>query len=85
MLGDNDTIYHAENGGILNVNTIGEIAWAKYDETNFTKPGYPLLTNNGNLVVVGDLFVSCVKGDGAKIQDAPWPRVYQNNGNTSSR
>lgn len=85
ILGDNDTIYHAEDGGILNVNTIGEIAWAKYNETNFTKPGYPLLTNDGNMVVVGDLYVSCVKGDGAKIQNAPWPRVYQNNGNTSSR
>jgi len=85
ILGDNDTIYHAEDGGVLNVNTIGEIAWAKYNETNFTKPGYPLLTNDGNMVVVGDLFVSCIKGDGAKIQNAPWPRVYQNNGNTSSR
>ena len=85
ILGDNDIVYHAENGGILNVNTIGEIAWAKYDETNFTKPGYPLLTNDGNMVVVGDLYVTCVKGDGAKIQVAPWPRVYQNNGNTSSR
>ena len=85
ILGDNDIVYHAETGGILNVNTVGEIAWAKYDETNFTKPGYPLLTNDGNMVVVGDLFVTCVKGDGAKIQNAPWPRVYQNNGNTSSR
>jgi len=85
VIGDNDTIYHAEDGGILNVNTAGEIAWAKYDETNFTKPGYPLLTNEGNMVVVGDLYLTCVKGDGAKIQDAPWPRVYQNNGNTSSR
>ena len=85
ILGDNDIVYHAENGGILNVNTVGEIAWAKYDETNFTKPGYPLLTNEGNMVVVGDLFVTCVKGDGAKIQVAPWPRVFQNNGNTSSR
>lgn len=85
VLGDNDIVYHAENGGILNVNTEGEIAWAKYHETNFTKPGYPLLTNEGNMVVVGDLYVSCVKGDGAKIQNAPWPRVYQNNGNTSSR
>ena len=85
ILGDNDIVYHAENGGILNVNTIGEIAWAKYDETNFTKPSYPLLTNDGNMVVVGDLYVTCVKGDGAKIQNAPWPRVFQNNGNTSSR
>jgi len=85
ILGDNDIVYHAENGGILNVNTIGEIDWAKYNETNFTKPGYPLLTNDGNMVVVGDLYVTCVKGDGAKIQNAPWPRVYQNNGNTSSR
>lgn len=85
VIGDNDTIYHAEDGGILNVNTLGEIAWAKYDETNFTKPGYPLLTNEGNMVVVGDLYLTCVKGDGAKIQNAPWPRVYQNNGNTSGR
>ncbi len=85
VIGDNDTIYHAESGGILNVNTIGEIAWAKYTETNFSKPGYPLLTNDGNMVVVGDVYVTCVKGDGAKIQNAPWPRVYQNNGNTSSR
>ncbi len=85
VLADNDTVYHAENGGILNVSTIGGIAWAKYDETNFTKPGYPLLTKDGNMVVVGDVFVTCVKGDGAKIQDAPWPRVYQNNGNTASR
>jgi outer membrane protein assembly factor BamB len=85
ILGDNDFVYHAEYGGILNVNTVGEIAWAKYNETNFTNPGYPLLTDDGNMVVVGDLFVSCIKGDGAKIQDAPWPRVYQNNGNTSSR
>ena len=85
ILGDNDTIYHAEDGGILNVNTIGEIAWAKYDETNFSKPGYPLLTNDGNMVVVGDVYVSCIKGDGAKIQNAPWPRVYCNNGNTASR
>lgn len=85
ILGDNDIVYHAEYGGILNLNTIGEIAWAKYDETNFTCPGYPLLTDDGNMVVVGDLFVSCIKGDGAKIQNAPWPRIYQNNGNTSSR
>ena len=85
ILGDNGVVYHAENGGILNVNTIGEIEWAKYDETNFTKPGYPLLTNDGNMIVVGDLFVTCVKGDGAKIQNAPWPRVFCNNGNTSSR
>lgn len=85
ILGDNDTIYHAEDGGILNVNTIGEIAWAKYNETNFTKPGYPLLTNEGNMLVVGDVYVTCIKGDGAKIQNAPWPRIYQNNGNTSSR
>ncbi|NOY49369.1 MAG: hypothetical protein GXO88_02195 [Chlorobi bacterium] len=84
-IGNNGIVYHAEDGGILNVNSIGEIDWAKYDETNFTKPGYPLLTEEGNIVVVGDLFVSCVKGDGARIQDAPWPRVYQNNGNTSSR
>lgn len=85
ILGDNDTIYHAEHGGILNVNTVGEIAWAKYSESKFTNPGYPLLTNDGNMVVVGDRYVSCIKGDGAKIQDAPWPRVYQNNGNTNSR
>ena len=85
LLGDNGYVYHAEDGGILNVNTEGEIAWAKYNETQFTKPGYPLLNNDGDMVVVGDLFVSCIKGDGAKIQDAPWPRVYQNNGNTSSR
>lgn len=85
ILADNDTVYHAENGGILNVNTVGEIAWAKYDETNFTKPGYPLLTNEDNIVVVGDLLVSCIKGDGAKIQNAPWPRVFYNNGNTSSK
>jgi len=85
LLGDNGYVYHAEDGGILNVNTVGEIAWAKYNETQFTKPGYPLLNNDGDMVVVGDLFVSCIKGDGAKIQDAPWPRVYQNNGNTSSR
>ena len=85
ILADNDTVYHAEYGGILNVNTIGEIAWAKYDETNFSYTGYPLLTNDGNMVVVGDLYVSCVKGDGAKIQNAPWPRVFQNNGNTASR
>ena len=85
ILGDNDIVYHAEDGGILNVNTIGEIAWAKYRETNFTYPGYPLLTDDGNMVVVGDLFVSCIKGDGAKIQDAPWPRIYQNNGNTNAR
>lgn len=85
LLGDNDFVYHAEYGGILNVNTVGEIDWAKYDDTQFTNPGYPLLNNDGNMVVVGDLFVSCIQGDGAKIQDAPWPRVYQNNGNTSSR
>lgn len=85
ILADNDTVYHAEDGGILNVNTVGEIAWAKYNETSFTKPGYPLLTNEGNMVVVGDVYVTCVKGDGTKIQDAPWPRVYQNNGNTSSK
>lgn len=85
ILGDNDFVYHAEAGGILNVNTIGEIAWAKYDDTQFTYPGYPLLTDDGNMVVVGDVYVSCIKGDGAKIQDAPWPRVYQNNGNTNSR
>lgn len=85
VIGDNDTIYHAEDGGILNVNTIGEIAWAKYEEPEFTKPGYPLLTNEGNMVVVGNLYVNCIKGDGAKIQNAPWPRVYQNNGNTASR
>jgi hypothetical protein len=85
ILGDNDIVYHAEYGGILNVNTVGEIAWAKYDDTQFTNPGYPLLTDDGNMVVVGDMYVSCIKGDGAKIQDAPWPRLYQNNGNTSSR
>jgi len=85
ILGDNDTIYHAEDGGILNVNTIGEIAWAKYEKQEFTKPGYPLLTSEGNMVVVGNLYVNCVKADGAKIQNAPWPRIYQNNGNTASR
>lgn len=85
ILADNDIVYHAEQGGILNVNGVGEIAWAKYNETSFTYPGYPLLTDDGNMVVVGDLFVTCVKGDGAKIQVAPWPRIYQNNGNTASR
>ena len=85
LLGDNDFVYHAEYGGILNVNATGEIAWAKYDDTQFTNPGYPLLNNDGNMVVVGDLFVSCIQGDGAKIQNAPWPRIFQNNGNTSSR
>lgn len=85
ILGDNNFVYHAEYGGILNVNTVGEIAWAKYDDTQFTNPGYPLLTDEGNMVVVGDMYVSCIKGDGTKIQNAPWPRLYQNNGNTSSR
>lgn len=85
VLADNNFVYHAEQGGILNVNTNGEIAWAKYNEANFTFPGYPLLTDEGNMIVVGNEYVTCVKGDGAKIQDAPWPRVYQNNGNTNAR
>jgi len=85
VIGDNDIIYHAENGGILNVDTKGEILWAKYDETNFSAPGYPVLTNDGNMIVVGDVYVSCIKGDGARIQHAPWPRVFCNNGNTSCR
>ena len=85
VLGDNDIVYHAENGGILNVDTKGEIYWAKYNETNFSAPGYPVLTNDGNMIVVGDVYVSCIKGDGAKIQNAPWPRIFCNNGNTSSR
>jgi hypothetical protein len=85
IIGDNGYIYHAEADGIVNSDAEGGLAWAKYKDGDFGRPGYPLLTEDGNVVVVGDQYVTCVKGDGAHIQNAPWPRVYCNNGNTSSR
>jgi outer membrane protein assembly factor BamB len=85
IIGSNDYIYHAEDDAIVNVNTSGELAWAMYQDTHFKDPGYPLLSADGNVIVVGDKYVTCIKGDGATIQDAPWPRIYCNNGNTSSR
>ncbi len=84
IIGSNDYIYHAEDDGIVNVNSSGELAWASYQNSH-KDPSYPLLNAEGNVIVVGDKYVTCLKGDGATIQNAPWPRIYCNNGNTSAR
>ncbi len=84
VLATGEMIYYGGEG-LFAVKTSPEMAYIVYPETGFTSPGYPLINSNGDIVTVGNGYVNCIKGDGQQLQNSVWPKVYQNNGNTSSR
>ena len=85
MIGANGYAYHNDSDDLTVVKPNGDIAWMYYREENFLGASTPILTNDGNVVVIGDKFITCIKGDGVGIANSAWARPYGNNGNTSSK
>jgi len=85
LLSTDGMIYYGGTDGFYAVKDTPEISWIIYPETGFNYPGYPNLNSDGNIIVVSDNYVSCIKGDGKQMLNSAWPKVYQNIGNTSSR
>ena len=77
-------IYYGGDG-LFAAKTTPEMAWINYPETGFASPGYPVLNSDGDIIVVGDRYVNCIRGDGQHLQNSIWPKIYQNYGNTASR
>jgi hypothetical protein len=85
MIGANGYAYHNDSDDLTVVKSNGDIAWMYYREANFSGASTPILTNNGNVVVVGKDYITCIKGDGVGIANSAWARPFGNNGNTSSK
>ena len=85
MIGANGYVYHNDTDDLTVVKPNGDIAWMYYREDNFSGASTPILTNDGNVVVIGDKYITCIKGDGVGIANSAWARPFGNNGNTSSK
>ncbi len=62
-LASGDMIYYGGEG-LFAVKTSPDMRWIKYPETHFTAPGYPVFNSDGDIIVVGNGYVNCIKGDG---------------------
>ncbi len=85
MIGANGYAYHNDSDDLTVVKSNGDIAWMYYREANFSGASTPILTNNGDVVVVGKDYITSIKGDGVEIANSAWARPFGNNGNTSSK
>lgn len=84
MIGSNNYIYHADDD-LTVVKPNGDIDWMYYKEDKFSNLCTPILTSNGNVVVMGKDYITCIKGDGATESNSSWARPFGDNGNTSSK
>lgn len=85
-IAENGNTYHHNSYGLVSVKPDGTIDW-KYQNENsdIQLADYSTLLPNGNIIVMGTERIICFKGDGSPLATTNWPKVYGNNGNTSSK
>ena len=85
-IAENGNTYHHNDYGLVSVKNDGSINW-KYQNENEDIQGadYSTIMPNGSIIVMGTKEIICFKGDNTKLATTNWPKIYGNNGNTSSK
>jgi len=85
-IAENENTYHHNSYGLVSVKSDGKINWKHLNENdNIQGADYSTLMPDGSIIVMGTKEIICFKGDDTKLATTNWPKIYGNNGNTSSK